>query len=128
MARFVVLQHDDPRGCHWDLMVEQGASLATWALPEAPGTGPILARQLPDHRLVYLDYEGPVAGGRGSVTRWDSGSCTVEQRSDDTVILVFCGQRLKGRAVLRQCPEAISQWELLFTPSRVADNQHQALD
>lgn len=31
------------------------------------------AEPLPDHRLFYLDYEGPVSGNRGVVTQWDKG-------------------------------------------------------
>ena len=40
--------------------------------PASLSTG-ILAEALPDHRLFYLDYEGPVTGGRGTVIQWDSG-------------------------------------------------------
>ena len=39
------------------------------------------AEVLPDHRLAYLDYEGPISGDRGSVTRWDRGTYDVEHQS-----------------------------------------------
>ena len=70
MPRFVVLEHVRPEDRHWDLMLESGDALATWALKHSPDSAqPIAAEQLPDHRLAYLDYEGPISGGRGAVTR-----------------------------------------------------------
>ncbi|NUQ64853.1 MAG: hypothetical protein HUU20_20510 [Pirellulales bacterium] len=72
MPRFVVLEHDSPRGLHWDFMLESGDALATWALPEPPDAAAELAAEsLPDHRPAYLDYEGPIASNRGTVRRWD---------------------------------------------------------
>ncbi len=71
--RFALLIHDHPR-LHWDLLLEAGAACRTWRLllpPDTPGEIPV--ERLPDHRRLYLDYEGPVSGGRGSVTQWDAG-------------------------------------------------------
>ena len=74
MPRFVVLEHDHPN-LHWDLMLESGEMLATWSLqPQAPGAFQCPAKRLPDHRKRYLDYEGEVANGRGSVCRVDAGT------------------------------------------------------
>lgn len=74
MPRFVVLQHDWPQ-LHWDLMLENGASLRTWRLSEAPHPRhPIALVRLPPHRSIYLDYEGPVSGDRGTVRRVLAGT------------------------------------------------------
>jgi hypothetical protein len=98
MPRFVLLYHDCPpdfaRTSHWDLMLELGDSLATWAMMELPGrwidarartaercpdcatvvaSDNVAAERLSDHRVAYLDYEGPVSGDRGNVTRIASG-------------------------------------------------------
>src|ERR1700730_7618701 len=75
MPRFVILQHDHPE-LHWDLMLQAGETLRTWRLakaPELPGEA-IVASAIGDHRPMYLDYEGPVSGGRGQVIRWDQGT------------------------------------------------------
>ncbi|MFU8829917.1 MAG: hypothetical protein ACNA8P_10865, partial [Phycisphaerales bacterium] len=40
-----------------------------------------------DHRTRYLDYEGPVSGGRGSVTRVALGSAEVESESSEAIRL-----------------------------------------
>ena len=36
MPRFAVLRHESPEEVHWDFLVETGAALRTWALPQAP--------------------------------------------------------------------------------------------
>ena len=55
-------------------MLEQGEKLRTWRLATPPdAAGPIDAEPLADHRVAYLDYEGPVSGGRGEVRMLGSG-------------------------------------------------------
>src|SRR5262245_3351063 len=76
MPRYVVLEHDHPE-LHWDFMLEAGEVLRTWRLAAPPGAeGAIPATAVFDHRPFYLDYEGPVRGGRGFVRRWDAGTFT----------------------------------------------------
>jgi hypothetical protein len=90
------LEHDW-QGVHWDLLVEDGPSLRTWALDALPGAGAdIPARALPPHRLIYLDYEGPISGGRGEVRRWDAGEARVEAWEEDWVRLRVAGRQLAG--------------------------------
>lgn len=116
MPRFVVLAHDSPRGLHWDLMLEEGATLRTWALERPPDArGPIGAEALPDHRLSYLDYEGPVSGDRGSVVRWDQGTYRLEREQADQLALRMVGQRLVGRAVLRREAQSPDRWRFDYS-------------
>lgn len=72
MPRFVILEHDHPV-LHWDLMLETGDVLKTWRLPAPPPVDGSKAEPIGDHRRMYLDYEGPVSGNRGTVKRWDQG-------------------------------------------------------
>src|SRR5947199_376784 len=58
MPRFVILEHDHPAR-HWDLLLESEGVLRAWRLP-APPQGDALVQANFDHRLFYLDYEGPV--------------------------------------------------------------------
>jgi hypothetical protein len=77
MPRYVILTHDHPF-LHWDLMLEDGGVLRTWRLLEEPTIGlTVRTEKLADHRIAYLDYEGPVSGGRGVVGRWDHGTYDV---------------------------------------------------
>lgn len=91
--RFVILRHELPpgaeRGSHWDLMLENRGILLTWELPELP-PGPLPAsferlgiRRLPDHRIAYLDYEGPVSNDRGTVKRVDFGEYQLTEKASE---------------------------------------------
>ena len=96
MLRFVVLEHDHPVP-HWDFMLEANGSLRTWRLASQPCPGcAIAATPLAEHRLAYLDYEGPVRGGRGSVVRWDRGSCEIEHEDDARLELRWRGAKAHG--------------------------------
>jgi len=117
MPRYVILTHDHPRGRHWDFMLEQGESLATWALGQPPDAAPRMpAEALPDHRPAYLDHEGPVSGGRGSVTRWDQGTYRLERHDDDRLIAIVTGQRLSGQVILERTAADPQRWIFSFSP------------
>jgi len=99
-TRFVILHHRLDDGEHWDLMLEHGDVLLTWQLLADPvGTAalPIAAVRIGDHRKAYLDYEGPVSGGRGRVRRVDSGLLHITHFTADRCIFELQGQRLAGR-------------------------------
>ncbi|MEM8665929.1 MAG: hypothetical protein AAGG48_00330 [Planctomycetota bacterium] len=82
--RFVVLHHEVTAAFqrsdqhHFDWMFEQGGeALQTWSTSplesfDDPVILPVL--QLADHRIRYLDYEGPISGDRGVVTRVLTGT------------------------------------------------------
>jgi DNA polymerase Ligase (LigD) len=112
MPHFVILEHDHPF-LHWDLMLESGSALRSWRLLQRPEPGQAVAAEpLGDHRIFYLDYEGPVGGGRGTVVRWDSGTFEWCEQAPDRLVLQLTGQILHGRAVLwRAAPE---RWSFLF--------------
>ena len=97
MSRFVVLEHTDSAGMHWDFMLEAGPVLKTWALKQPPDSSqPVVAEALPDHRPAYLDYEGPISGDRGSVTRWDRGTYRMVKQSEGELTVELAGEKLKG--------------------------------
>jgi hypothetical protein len=84
--RFALLRHDvKPGETHWDLVVEGApeGKLFTWRLAgELPAAGASVAAERSfDHRAVYLEYEGEISGGRGSVRRLASG--TLEDASGE---------------------------------------------
>ncbi len=101
--RFVLLQHSVSDNTHWDLMFEVGSVLATWQLASDPTvTGAALApsgvpgRRIADHRAAYLDYEGPISGGRGCVRQVDAGRYRLLERSPDCWVVELHGGRLLG--------------------------------
>jgi len=105
MPRFVLLEHRW-NGAHWDFMLEHGEALRTWAIDAPVVAGRDLpARALPDHRRIYLEYEGNLSDGRGSVRRIDQGSYRVLVWSDALVRIRLEGVQLVGVAELRQAGE-----------------------
>ena len=100
MPRFVVLEHDHPT-LHWDLMLETGDVLRTWKLTAPPEPDKeISATYLSEHRRMYLDYEGPVSGNRGRVTRWDTGTFSWLEDREERVVFELAGSRVRGIAHL----------------------------
>jgi len=117
MPRFVLLRHECPRGyekpSHWDFMLEAGEALLTWELRElpdswqdqadncdAPGKKQVKATRLADHRLVYLDYEGPLSGNRGTVLRVETGNFVFLTHEAEKVEVHLQGRRINAGVTL----------------------------
>jgi hypothetical protein len=109
MPRYVILWHELPethglgaaRTSHWDLMLEWIDVLRTWALASEPAMGGSgTAEALPDHRRSYLDYEGPISGNRGRVTRWDAGQYELTSETDSQLQVTLRGERLPSLVTL----------------------------
>ena len=115
MPRFAVLEHDGPRGLHWDFLLETGPALTTWALDQPPDTsGVIEAESLAEHRMEYLDYEGPVSGDRGTVQQWDAGTYEYVSQTESRLVVSLAGKRLCGEATLTRLPGATRRWQFLY--------------
>lgn len=113
MPRFALLRHDHPV-LHWDLLLEHGSACRTWRLASPPGeVVDIAAEPLSDHRLTYLDYEGPVSGNRGTVVRWDAGRFVWITARDDCVAVLLRGGRWTGRLELIRTGDG---WHAVTTP------------
>lgn len=95
----VLLRHDLPDGTHhfdWLLQRDDVGPLVTFRLDRdmSLSDGAFEGDPLPDHRRIYLTYEGPVSGNRGSVRRVAQGRCQVLDESRDRIrVLIQLGQR-----------------------------------
>ena len=95
--RYVVLHHTGIAHPHFDLMLEppDAKALLTWRIALPPGewasAGVGTAERLPDHRLVYMTFEGAISGNRGNVTRVAGGEAMVVGMDGERVRL-----RLEG--------------------------------
>ena len=90
-------------------MLQRGEVLVTWQLlrePTGPQALPIPARRIGDHRMAYLDYEGPVSGDRGHVTQADEGESTIETLTEALCVVTLRGRRLVGRFRLILVPRS----------------------
>ncbi len=112
---FVVHKHDASR-LHYDLRLQIGDTLASWAVPKGPSLDPAqkrLAVHVEDHPLDYADFEGTIPEneyGGGTVMVWDCGTVkfkeegkTPQQWLDEGHIeFELNGVKLKGQWVLIQ--------------------------
>ena len=119
MPRFVVLQHETPPGyprpSHYDLMLEWGGSLRTWALPcLLKVDAEIVAEELAPHRLAYLDFEGEIAAGRGRVTRADSGEYMTLDENENLLRIKIAGQILAGEMELVRSGDDPHEWRIIL--------------
>jgi hypothetical protein len=128
VLRFVILHHRTPEGYerprHWDFMLEADGVLKTWALLEDPQQTTLQeAELLGDHRLDFLNYEGSLSRGRGSVSHWDQGTYQTVEQTDALWVVLLAGERLIGRVELARHPDRPELYHYRFQPT---DNSSRA--
>ena len=102
--RFSIQKHS-ATSLHYDLRLEIGGVLASWAVPRGPTLDPAakrLAVQVEDQPLGYLGFEGVIPAGQyggGDVIVWDWGRWTPDPRQSDASTALRAGElkiRLEG--------------------------------
>lgn len=137
--RFVIQKHDASR-LHYDLRLQIGDVLVSWAVPKGPSTDPRdkrLAIQTEDHPVDYLDFEGVIPAGEygaGTVLVWDKGEYrnlradkedgkNMADALDDGLIEVWLeGEKLTGGYALKRIRAGDKpQWLLIKMDDEAAD-------
>jgi len=101
VARFVVQLHDATT-LHFDLRLEIGRVLRSWAVPKGPSLDPAVRRlavPVEDHSVDAGDFEGVHVGsarGTGAVIIWDEGTFEVLHDRPDHLSFVLAGTKLRG--------------------------------
>ena len=93
--RTVLLKHDAPAGVHYDWMLEPpGTGLQRlwtcrvyWPVAQWPTKGTWEVEVIAPHRRDFLDYQGPLTHGRGTVSRIERGLYTQLTWLDDRLEL-----------------------------------------
>ncbi|HEY4094923.1 MAG TPA: DNA ligase D [Baekduia sp.] len=99
--RFVIQEHSATR-LHWDLRLEHGGALASWAIPNGlpwAQKDNRLAVRTEDHPLEYLDFHGEIPKGNygaGTMTIWDRGTFEVVKWDAKKVEIELHGERVTG--------------------------------
>ncbi|QQQ79753.1 non-homologous end-joining DNA ligase [Saccharothrix sp. 6-C] len=101
---FVIQEHHASR-LHWDVRLERGGVLVSWAvpkgLPSEPGTIRLAVRT-EDHPLEYASFSGVIPKGEygaGEMVIWDRGRYETVKWSDREVDVVLHGARVEGEFV-----------------------------
>ncbi len=118
---FVIQQHA-ATARHFDLRLQVGGVMRSWALPRGPSLDPSVKRlavQVPDHGLDHNSFEG--LAGDGAVVVWDRGHyeqggrvAWPEALERGHAVFVLHGEKLRGGfALQRTRPGAKPQWLLI---------------
>jgi hypothetical protein len=78
-------------------MLEKEGVLQTWRLNLLPGNAPFLAEKIHDHRLEYLEYEGPISNDRGVVKRMDRGKYEIIADTESFMIIQLLEGKYQGQ-------------------------------
>jgi DNA ligase D-like protein (predicted ligase)/DNA ligase D-like protein (predicted 3'-phosphoesterase) len=108
---FVIQEHHSRR-LHYDLRLESGGVLKSWAVPKGIPEDTKqrhLAVQTEDHPIEYASFEGTIPKGEygaGTVKIWDKGQYQPKLWQDDKIEFTLNGQRLNGRYFLVRLKKA----------------------
>jgi DNA ligase D-like protein (predicted 3'-phosphoesterase) len=106
-----VIQKHDASNLHYDLRIESGGVLKSWAVPKGPSMDPKVRRlavPTEDHPMAYAEFEGVIPEGHygaGTVIVWDRGTyrntkgenaSTEENLEEGHATLWLEGEKLKG--------------------------------
>lgn len=135
-----VLHKHAARALHYDLRLELGGVLKSWAVPKGPSLDPAVKRlavMVEDHPFDYKDFEGVIPEGNygaGSVIIWDRGfyhhPFAGDENENEQLLLnglrkgdlkfVLEGEKLHGEFALVKTGKDGKSWLLLKKKDRYA--------
>jgi len=126
-----VIQKHAARRLHYDLRLEVGGVLKSWAVPKGPSLNPgdkRLAIQVEDHPFDYRTFEGTIPEGNygaGEVIVWDHGTFepegalpAAEQIARGELKFRLHGEKLNGSFVLVKLKRSQNKNEWLLIKHR----------
>ena len=126
-APMFVIQKHHARHMHYDLRLEMGGTLKSWAVPQGPCLDPKVkrfAKLVEDHPLEYGSFEGRIPDGNygaGSVIIWDRGTYVTlkdpeQGLADGEIKFRLVGEKLSGGWTLVRMKDDPTNW--LFIKER----------
>jgi DNA ligase D-like protein (predicted 3'-phosphoesterase) len=122
-TRFVVQLHDATT-LHFDLRIQAGQVLRSWAVPKGPSLDPAVRRlavPVEDHELSAGEFEGVHGGpvrGSGAVIIWDEGPAEITRDEPGHLTFTLHGSKLAGGFALTRTGER--RWILVKTRDKTA--------
>jgi bifunctional non-homologous end joining protein LigD len=129
--KLFVIQKHAARRLHYDLRLEVGGVLKSWAVPKGPSLNPgdkRLAIQVEDHPFEYRKFEGTIPQGNygaGEVIIWDEGTyepegplSAAEQLERGELKFRLHGHKLNGSFVLVKLKHSRGKNEWLLIKHR----------
>ncbi len=118
---FVVQEHA-ATARHFDLRLEVGGAMRSWAVPKGPSLDPAVKRlavEVADHEIAHNDFEGST--GDGAVIVWDRGHYEQGGRvawpqalDRGHAVFVLHGEKLRGGFALQRTGAGKkAQWLLI---------------
>ncbi|MHB8529670.1 MAG: DNA ligase D [Caulobacteraceae bacterium] len=122
-AIFVIQKHH-ARRLHYDLRLQIGGALKSWAVPEGPCLDPKVrrfAKLVEDHPLEYATFEGRIPAGNygaGTVIVWDRGLWVTLADPEwalaaGEIKFRLSGEKLAGGWMLKRLPDDPTNWLLI---------------
>src|ERR1700761_6653624 len=120
---FVVQKHH-ARRMHYDLRLQVGDTLKSWAVPEGPCLDPKVrrfAKLVEDHPLEYATFEGRIPDGNygaGMMIVWDRGTWVTltdpeELLAKGEIKFRLAGEKLGGGWMVKRLPDDPTNWLLI---------------
>jgi bifunctional non-homologous end joining protein LigD len=119
-----VIQKHHARRMHYDLRLEMGGALKSWAVPEGPCLDPKVrrfAKLVEDHPLDYASFEGRIPAGNygaGTVIVWDRGTWVTladpaQALAAGELKFRLAGEKLAGGWMLVRLQDDPTNWLLI---------------
>ncbi len=132
---FVVHKHA-ARQLHYDLRLELGGVLESWAVPKGPSRDPTdkrLAVKVEDHPIEYVDFEGLIPEGNygaGAMIVWDRGvwvplSDVAEGFEKGKLLFELRGYKLRGAWTLVKIKKSEKDWLLIKERDHLAADRDE---
>jgi DNA ligase D-like protein (predicted 3'-phosphoesterase) len=116
VPRFVVQLHDATT-LHYDLRLELGGVMRSWAVPKGPSLDPAVKRlavAVADHAVQRVPFEGvyeDASRGSGAVIVWDEGEFELVREEPGHLVVELDGHKLAGGFALTRTGD--DQWILV---------------
>lgn len=118
MLRFVIQKHVLNDGTiHFDIMFEKDGVLKTYQISNIEDLlnfQSVDAKNIQDHRIIYLDYEGEISNNRGYVKIFDTGEYVIKEMSNGSMKFEVKGKIISGIMSFLLTDSKTKMWRLSY--------------